>query len=177
MFPVFEIMAFEHVAINSLNYGKNTSDRQSTCYQTVQRFQIWLKEKFSNSISPLIRQNYDKSPAVQISTVSGTREHIDSRRVLLNRSFRAFTSTHFWDSITSQIIKLWTWPFFWKSAKFCIESKNIIKIPENVSYFWVNGLWRYCTKLSQLLQEYLWPALDVSTNSTEISDLTETDLF
>ena len=31
MFPVFEIMAFEHVAIKSLNYGENTYDPESTC--------------------------------------------------------------------------------------------------------------------------------------------------
>ena len=37
---VFEIMAFEDVAGNSLNYDENTCDWQSTCYKTVLRFQI-----------------------------------------------------------------------------------------------------------------------------------------
>ena len=31
MFAVFEIMAFEHIAGNSLNYHENTYDRLSTC--------------------------------------------------------------------------------------------------------------------------------------------------
>ena len=43
-------MAIEHVAVISLNYEENTCDRQSTCYQTVVIFQIWLKENFANSI-------------------------------------------------------------------------------------------------------------------------------
>ena len=30
MFLVFEIISFEHVAGNSLNYGENTRDREST---------------------------------------------------------------------------------------------------------------------------------------------------
>ena len=51
MFPLFEIIAFEYVAGISLNYDENTCDGQSTCYKTHLRFQIWLKEKFSNSIS------------------------------------------------------------------------------------------------------------------------------
>ena len=40
MVPVFEIMAFGHVAGNSLNYDENTCDQQTTCYQTVLRFCI-----------------------------------------------------------------------------------------------------------------------------------------
>ena len=40
MFPVSEIMGFEHVAGNSLNYDENTGDRQSTCHQRVLIFHI-----------------------------------------------------------------------------------------------------------------------------------------
>ena len=40
MFAIFEIMALEHVAENSLNYDENTCDGQSTCYQKVLRLQI-----------------------------------------------------------------------------------------------------------------------------------------
>ena len=32
MFAVFEIMAFEHIAGNSLNYEENICDQQSSCY-------------------------------------------------------------------------------------------------------------------------------------------------
>ena len=49
-FSVFEIMAFEHVARISLSYDENACDPQSMCYQTNLRFQILLKEVFSNSI-------------------------------------------------------------------------------------------------------------------------------
>ena len=40
MVVVIQIMAFEDVAGNSLKYDENTCDRNSTCYQTVLRFQI-----------------------------------------------------------------------------------------------------------------------------------------
>ena len=50
MFPVFEIMAFEHVAGISFNYDENTCDRQSTCSQIVLRFQILLTEMISDSV-------------------------------------------------------------------------------------------------------------------------------
>ena len=40
MFAVFETMAFEHDAGNSLNYDENTCERQLRCYQTVLRFEI-----------------------------------------------------------------------------------------------------------------------------------------
>ena len=40
MFAVFEIMAFEHVAGNYLNYDESTCKRQSTSYQKGLRFQI-----------------------------------------------------------------------------------------------------------------------------------------
>ena len=52
MFPVFEIMAFEHVAGNSLNYGGKTCDMwQSRCYETVLKIQTRLTEMLSSSIS------------------------------------------------------------------------------------------------------------------------------
>ena len=40
MFVVFEITALEHVLRNSFIYDENTSDQQSTCYQTILRLQI-----------------------------------------------------------------------------------------------------------------------------------------
>ena len=47
---VFEIMAFKHIAGTSLNSDKNTFYQQRTCYQTVLRFQICLKETFPNPV-------------------------------------------------------------------------------------------------------------------------------
>ena len=64
MFFVFQTIALQPVAGTSLIYDENICDLQSTCYQTVLRFQIWLRETFSYSISPRFIGNWDKSAAV-----------------------------------------------------------------------------------------------------------------
>ena len=46
MFLVLEIVVFEDVALSYLYYEVNSSDQQSTSYQTVVRSQIWLEEMF-----------------------------------------------------------------------------------------------------------------------------------
>ena len=74
-------MAFEHGAGISLNYDKNTCDQQSTCFQTVLMFQIWLTEMFSNLICPSLMESYGESAAVVVSAVFATREHVDSAKV------------------------------------------------------------------------------------------------
>ena len=63
-FSILGVMAFEGVKVISLIYDKNTCDRQSTCYQTVLRFQTWLTGMFSNSICPGLMQNYDKGASL-----------------------------------------------------------------------------------------------------------------
>ena len=70
-------MAFEHVAAISLSDDENTCHRQSTCYQTVLRLHVWLKEMFSNLICLGLTQNEDESAAVPISAVFVTRQHVD----------------------------------------------------------------------------------------------------
>ena len=57
MFSVFETVAFEHVSGISLNIDKNTCEPQSMCYETVLRFNIWIKEMVSNSIVFVIMEN------------------------------------------------------------------------------------------------------------------------
>ena len=47
------------------------------------------KGDFSNSVCLELMENYDKSAAVQIAGVFGTREHVDCRSVFWNKSFRA----------------------------------------------------------------------------------------
>ena len=74
-------MAFQHVSGISLNSEENTFERQSTCYQTVLRFDIWLKEMFSNSASLRLTENSDESADVFISAVFVTGEHVDSPQV------------------------------------------------------------------------------------------------
>ena len=75
---VFEIMAFKHVAGTSLNSNENIFCRQSTYYQTVLRFHIFLKEMFSDSICLGIMENSGESAAVLISAVFVTHQHVDS---------------------------------------------------------------------------------------------------
>ena len=74
-------MSFEHVAGISLNYEKQTRDRQSTCYQRVQRFHLPQKQMFSNSICPGLIECSDENAPVLISAVLRTREHVDSPQV------------------------------------------------------------------------------------------------
>ena len=81
MFFVFEIKPFEPPAGISLIYEENTCDRQSTCYQTLLRFSILLREMFSNSIFPRLIENLEKRAPVQVPAVFGTCEHFDSRNV------------------------------------------------------------------------------------------------
>ena len=74
-------MVFEHVARISVNYDENTSDRQSTCYQTVVRFHIWIKQMFCNSICGGLMENKDESAVVLISAAFVTSEQGDSAKV------------------------------------------------------------------------------------------------
>ena len=83
-------MAFKHVAETSLNSDENTFYRQSTFFQKVLGLHISLKQTFSNSICLAIMENYDEGPAVLISPLFVTHQHVVSRKVLKNRSFQAF---------------------------------------------------------------------------------------
>ena len=74
-------MAFEHVVRNLINHDESTYDRQSTCYETFLRFQIWLTEMFYSLRFLWLMENLDKSGAMEIWRVFWTREHIDSWRV------------------------------------------------------------------------------------------------
>ena len=81
MSSVYEIVAFELFAGISVIYDENTSDRESTSYQTALRYRIWLRGMFCNSICPRLMDNWDKSASVQLSAVFGTREHVGSGRL------------------------------------------------------------------------------------------------
>ena len=82
MFRLFEIMPFQQVSWISLNYHENSCERQSTCYQTVLRFDIWLKQVFSNSIYLGSMEIDDQKVDVVISAVIITPEQVDSPKVL-----------------------------------------------------------------------------------------------
>ena len=74
-------MAFERAAGICRNYDKNRSDRQSTCYQRVLRFQVSLEKIFSNSTCLDLMENCNESAALLIWVVFVTREHVDSPNV------------------------------------------------------------------------------------------------
>ena len=57
------------VVLNSLYYEENTCYRQSICLQTDLRFQLRLRETFSNSIFLRFTKQNGKSVVVQISAV------------------------------------------------------------------------------------------------------------
>ena len=66
-------MGFELVARNCAHCNGNTCYGQSTCEQTVLRFQIRLLQTSSNSIYPKRMEKQDNSGALLISAVFGTR--------------------------------------------------------------------------------------------------------
>ena len=66
---LFEIKAFEVIAGISAYCVGNTCHRESTCYQTVRRFQMWLSQTFSNSIYLEFVEKEENSGAVLTSAV------------------------------------------------------------------------------------------------------------
>ena len=74
-------MAFHHVSRIFLNYDENIWERQSTCYQTVLKFNTSQKEIFSNWICLDLMEIDDVSTVVLISAVIVTREHVDSPKL------------------------------------------------------------------------------------------------
>ena len=70
------------------NNEENTCDQELTCYETVLRFQIWLKEMFSSEICPGLIEILDKSALILV--VFNTRQHVDSLIVFKNTSFQVF---------------------------------------------------------------------------------------
>ena len=70
---LFEVKAFEVVVRKSPDSDWNTCDRESTCQQTVWRFQIWLRQTFSNSIYLEFMEKEENNGAVVTSAVFRTR--------------------------------------------------------------------------------------------------------
>ena len=130
IFSVFEIWAFQPVPGISFIYKVNTCDLEWTCYQTVLRFRIWIREIFSKSLCSRLIKNWDKSVVLYVPAVFGSREHVSWGRVFENGRSRALKWPHLSRPITSEIFILWSRYFFPKLAKFCVNSKNGIKIVE-----------------------------------------------
>ena len=52
-----------------------------------------------------------------------------------------------------------------------------MKNPEKVFYLNDNGVWTCCVKVFILRPEYVYSAVNVLTNSPNISDMTKADFF
>ena len=66
---------------------------------------------------------------------------------------------------------------FSKCSKFHAKSKDAIKISENVFSFEDNCIVTGSGKLSALVREYMYLAVNVLTSSPKISDMTKNDFF
>ena len=81
------ILVFEVVAWNSAYCNEYACHRQSVCSQTVPRFQIRLRQAFSNAIYLEFIEKYENSGVEVIWAVSGSRQHVAYRMVFLRKTF------------------------------------------------------------------------------------------
>ena len=57
-----------------------------------------------------------------------------------------------------------------------MDSKNAIKIAENIPRFWDDSLLTFSHNFSHLGREYMWSAVNMLPNNPNISDLTKVDI-
>ena len=69
---VLKIIAFESRTTNSYNLEQDICHWQSMCYETNLRFNISLREIFSESGCPIVMKKYDESALKQILQEFGT---------------------------------------------------------------------------------------------------------
>ena len=120
---------------------------------------------------------YGKGAVVNIVTIFGTVYHLASGRVLWNGIFQTIIQSRFSESVISEIHWLWVSSFFGKTSKFNLDYRNAKTNWENVFCFWDNSIWIGCVKLSLLRGEYLSSAVNVLTNSLNILNSSNIDLF
>ena len=120
---------------------------------------------------------YGKGSVLDIGTVFGAVFHVACGRVLWNVTFQTFIQSPFSESVISEIHSLWGSSFFWKCSKFNVDYRNAEKNWEKVFCFWDNSIWIGCVKLSLLRGEYLSSAVNVLTNSLNILNSGNIDLF
>ena len=118
-----------------------------------------------------------KAAVVHIGTVFGAVFHVACGRVLWNVTFQTFIQSPFSESVIWEIHWLWGSSFFWKCSKFNVDYRNAEKNWEKVFCFWDNSIWIGCVKLSLLRGEYLSSAVNVLTNSLNILNSGNIDLF
>ena len=69
---VLKIIAFESRTTNSYNLEQDICHWQSMCYETNLRFNISLREIFSESGCPIVMKKYDESALIPILQEFGT---------------------------------------------------------------------------------------------------------
>ena len=69
---VLKISAFQWGTTNSHNLEQDICHWQSMCYETPLRFNISLREIFSNSTSPRMVKKFDESDLMPVLQESGT---------------------------------------------------------------------------------------------------------
>ena len=120
---------------------------------------------------------YGKGVVGKIPTVFGPVSHVSYGRVLLNRIFQTFVESPFWETVISEIHRLWGWSFFRKCSKFDVHFENREKNWEKGFCFWDNSIWIGCIKFPLLRRECLSSAVKMLTNSLKILHSTNIDFF
>ena len=100
-----------------------------------------IRETFSNSISLLVRNDYDKSAVMQNSTVPSYFDRIACISVLWNGTFQTISQATFLESLISKIQNLWGSTFVSKCLKFILDFENASKNWEKVFCFLDNCIW------------------------------------
>ena len=116
MLSLLKIIASELVAGIFLNYAKNACDRPSTCWQTVLRFHIWLREMSSNSNCLGLISVCD--PCTRWLPKSALKHELSDIQV----------TTFFGVNNFGNIWAMKMIGFFSKCVKFYLDFKNSIKI-------------------------------------------------
>ena len=118
---------------------------------------IWisLRVTFSNLIAFTVINKYGKTAVVQIWTLFGRVYHVSCWRVLWNGTFLTFIWPRLWESVVSEIHKLWVSSFFWKCSKLNIGIKTAEKI-EKKSFVYIDKcVWIVYVEYSLSKTEYL----------------------
>ena len=87
LFLVLKIIAFESGTTNSHNLEQDICHSHSMCEETSRRFNISLREIFSESRSPRVLKKYDECALMQILQEFGALSHVDCERVFGNGVF------------------------------------------------------------------------------------------
>ena len=83
----------------------------------------------------------------------------------------------FWESVTSEIKKLWQSYFFSKRPKFQLDFKKAAKNGEKVFFLWDNCFWIDIVKLPLVRTGYFSSGANVLTSTLKILHVNKRDFF